>query len=230
MANSIRVIQLDQTVDNLKSRGEFATRVIGLSYGITAKELFPHVVKLGAKTCYFPHIRNNRKKNETIISFALKEECDNAIEFKWKTVNFNIQIATKRIEKFGAMYKKYNSHYFKIISRQAGEKTYAKVVKNKINRNYDNNNSEYDEDMVRSDDEENNINNNNKGKAISTKIPSTEDKVIEMLQQIVGHVSSLEQKIKESLPNTRDMKSTVNNNHFFNVATHNVKDFNDPVK
>ncbi|CAG8819626.1 20289_t:CDS:2, partial [Dentiscutata erythropus] len=72
--DSIRIIQLDQTVDNLKSRGEFATRIIDLPYGMTARELFPHIAKLKTKTCYFPRTRNNRRKNKVILSFALKEE------------------------------------------------------------------------------------------------------------------------------------------------------------
>ncbi|CAG8616228.1 1115_t:CDS:2, partial [Diversispora eburnea] len=180
------IIQLDQTVDNLKSRGEFATRIIDLPYGMTARELFPHIAKLKTKTCYFPRTRNNRRKNKVILSFALKEECDNAIEFKWETANFNIQIATERIEKFGAMYKKHNSHYFKIISRQAGEKTYAEVAKNK-----------------------------------------TKDKVMEILQQIVGRVDLLEQKIKESSPNTRDMDDIIS--HESNLDSTYIETKNEPI-
>ncbi|CAG8614396.1 11840_t:CDS:2 [Diversispora eburnea] len=83
----------DQIADNFKSYGEFVARVIGPSYNMTARELFLQVVKLGAKTYYFPHTRNNRKKNEAIISFTLKEEYDNVIEFKWETANYRLLIS-----------------------------------------------------------------------------------------------------------------------------------------
>ncbi|CAG8664828.1 1276_t:CDS:2, partial [Diversispora eburnea] len=52
--------------DNLKSREEHATRIIGLPNGITARELWPHVEKIGARTCYIPRTRTYRRKNEAI--------------------------------------------------------------------------------------------------------------------------------------------------------------------
>ncbi|CAG8546285.1 2254_t:CDS:2, partial [Diversispora eburnea] len=67
--DSLRIIQIDQTADNLKSRGEHATRIIGLPNGITARKLWPHVEKIEARTCYIPRTRTYRQKNEAIISF-----------------------------------------------------------------------------------------------------------------------------------------------------------------
>ncbi|CAG8710723.1 13299_t:CDS:2 [Dentiscutata erythropus] len=90
--DSLRVTHLDQTIDNLKSRGQYAARVIGLPNGITARELWPHIEKLGAKTCYFPRTRNYRKKGEAIISFQEEEARENACNAVWEGGDLNIRI------------------------------------------------------------------------------------------------------------------------------------------
>jgi hypothetical protein len=166
--DSLRVTQLDQTIDNLKSRGQHAARVIGLPNGITARELWPHIEKLGAKTCYFPRTRNYRKKGEAIISFQEEETCEKACNAVWEGGDLNIRIvniqtktchrchetdhfvancprrtqdyeyknkAAERIEKFGAIYKRYNPRYYKNINKLVGGKTYADVIKNDNNNN-----------------------------------------------------------------------------------------------
>ncbi|CAG8650020.1 3848_t:CDS:1, partial [Diversispora eburnea] len=90
--DSLRVIQIDQTANNLKSRGEHATRIIGLPNGITARELWPHVEKIRARTCYIPRTRTYRRKNEAIISFEDYETCRNSLNVSWKFGEFNIRI------------------------------------------------------------------------------------------------------------------------------------------
>ncbi|CAG8613928.1 7363_t:CDS:1, partial [Diversispora eburnea] len=67
--DSLKITQIDQTADNLKSRGEHVIRIISLPNGITAHELWSHVEKIGARTCYIPRTRTYRWKNEAIVSF-----------------------------------------------------------------------------------------------------------------------------------------------------------------
>ncbi|CAG8655543.1 3044_t:CDS:1, partial [Diversispora eburnea] len=90
--DSLRVIQIDQTADNLKSRGEHVTRIIGLPNGITARELWPHVEKIEVRTCYIPRTRTYRQKNEAIILFEDHEICRNSLNVSWKFGEFNIRI------------------------------------------------------------------------------------------------------------------------------------------
>ncbi|CAG8625013.1 11043_t:CDS:2, partial [Diversispora eburnea] len=90
--DSLRVTPIDQTFDNLKSRGIYAARVINLPVGITARELIPHIAHLGAKTCYFSRTRNYRRRGEAIISFASEEEKNNALKAVWEKGNFDVKI------------------------------------------------------------------------------------------------------------------------------------------
>jgi len=90
--DSLRVTPIDQTFDNLKSRGIYAARVINLPVGITARELTSHIAHLGAKTCYFSRTRNYRRRGEAIISFASEEEKNNALKAVWEKGNFDVKI------------------------------------------------------------------------------------------------------------------------------------------
>jgi hypothetical protein len=58
--DAFRVTPISFTADNLKSRGEFTAKVIGLPMGITVRELLPTIETTGAKTCYFPRTRTYR--------------------------------------------------------------------------------------------------------------------------------------------------------------------------
>ncbi|CAG8623448.1 9658_t:CDS:2, partial [Diversispora eburnea] len=87
---SLRVIQLDQTIDNLKLRGQYVTRIISLPNDITAR--WPHIEKLETKTCYFSRTKNYRKKSEAIISFQEEEACENTCNVVWEGCDLNIRI------------------------------------------------------------------------------------------------------------------------------------------
>ncbi|CAG8604864.1 6261_t:CDS:2 [Diversispora eburnea] len=97
--DSLRITQLDQTIDNLKLRGQYAARVISLSNSITARELWPHIEKLEAKTCYFSRTRNYRKKGKAIISFQEEEACENACNAIWEGGDLNIRIVNIQTKK-----------------------------------------------------------------------------------------------------------------------------------
>jgi hypothetical protein len=168
--DSFRVTPLDYTAEDLKTRGKFTAKVIGLPIGITARELMPTISKVGALTCYFPRTRTYRRRGEAVISFASQETRDLALNASWtddntattmKVVDFATKTCnrcysaehfikdcplTKRddkyrekkannIEKFGAIYKKYNPRYLTTLNRQTGNKTYADVTKQRRNIN-----------------------------------------------------------------------------------------------
>jgi hypothetical protein len=86
--DSFRVTQINCPAANLKSRGEFIAKVVGLPIGITARELMPTIEKVGAKTCYFPRtLRTYRRKGEAIISFVSGEARDAALNASWSDSN-----------------------------------------------------------------------------------------------------------------------------------------------
>ncbi|RHZ80903.1 hypothetical protein Glove_130g203 [Diversispora epigaea] len=167
---------LNFTAEMLKSRRKFTAKVIGLSIGITARELIPTIEKVKAKTCYFPKTRTSyRHKGETIVSFVSHEARNTALNTSWndenitttiKVVDFTTKTChryysiehlisncplTKRdaefkekkansLEKFGAIYKKYNPRYLATIriatlNIQTGNTTYVNVAKkNRFNK------------------------------------------------------------------------------------------------
>ncbi|CAG8456621.1 9127_t:CDS:2, partial [Diversispora eburnea] len=90
--DSLRITQIDKIADNLKSREEHVTRIIGLPNGITVRELWPHVEKIEAKTYYIPRTRTYRCKSEAIVSFEDHETCKNSLNVFWKFGEFNIRI------------------------------------------------------------------------------------------------------------------------------------------
>lgn len=90
--DSVRVTPINVSFEDLKTRGKYAARVRDLPYGITARELWPHVEKIGAKTCYIPRTRSYRRKREAIISFEKEETFKQALNITWKVDEFEISL------------------------------------------------------------------------------------------------------------------------------------------
>ena len=95
--DSLRVTPLDVNIKQLMTRGTHAARVIGLPPGITARELWPYVEKIGAKTCYFSRNRNYQRRREAVISFVSCEARDAALDASWVVDKFTIKIVSIKV-------------------------------------------------------------------------------------------------------------------------------------
>ncbi|CAG8619698.1 11015_t:CDS:2, partial [Diversispora eburnea] len=76
------------------SRDKFATRIINLPFGITAKEIISNIKTIGALTCYIPRSLNYRHRSEAIILFVSEEVLETAIGKEWKASEFNIKVTS----------------------------------------------------------------------------------------------------------------------------------------
>lgn len=76
----------------LKDRGQYAVRAVGIPQGMTPKELYNYVTTFGAKTCYVPRNGFYARKRMAIISVESQEIMEGLIGQEWITDDFNIKL------------------------------------------------------------------------------------------------------------------------------------------
>ncbi|CAG8598410.1 5241_t:CDS:2 [Diversispora eburnea] len=216
--DSLRVTHLDQTIDNLKSRGQYAARVIGLPNGITARELWPHIEKLGAKTCYFPRTRNYRKKGEAIISFQEEEARENACNAVWEGVNLDTT-SDQRLERIEQVLNELCER-LEILEHHVMNTTEEQIQDWTSEQ-------EEDEEMIDEEVTENNNDANNNDKSKLNKKHETNNKldtIILAMQQMTNRIETIETRVgsTSTFSGTKISES--------NIATHNVRGFGDYIK
>ncbi|CAG8791703.1 7548_t:CDS:1, partial [Dentiscutata erythropus] len=88
----VRVTPPGVTVSQLKERGEYAVRALGIPPGMTPSEIYNEFKKIGAMTCYVPRNAFYARKRMAILSFESAEIRNNAIGHKWLTEDFTIEL------------------------------------------------------------------------------------------------------------------------------------------
>ncbi|CAG8623897.1 6526_t:CDS:2, partial [Diversispora eburnea] len=216
--DSLRVTQLDQIIDNLKSRIQYAARVISLPSGITARELWSHIEKLEAKICYFSRTRNYRKKGEAIISFQEEEACENAYNAIWEGGDLNIRIVNIQTKTCHRCHE--TDHFVANFPRRTQDHEYKNKAAERIEK-FDAIYKQYNPKYFK------NINILVGGQTLE-RIEQVLNELCERLEILEHHMTNRIETIETRVGSTLTFSGPQISES--NIATHNVRGFRDYIK
>ncbi|CAG8783166.1 25632_t:CDS:2, partial [Dentiscutata erythropus] len=94
----VRVTPPGVTTSQLKERGEYAVRALGIPPGMNPAELYNEFKKIGAMTCYVPRNAFYARKRMAILSFESEEIKTGAIGYKWETEDFTVELMDMNVK------------------------------------------------------------------------------------------------------------------------------------
>jgi hypothetical protein len=88
----VRVTPPGVSPENLKLRGKYAVKAVGIPQGMTPAELYNGLNNVGIKTCYVPRNSFYSRKRIAILSVESEEIVNNIKGHIWETDDFNIRL------------------------------------------------------------------------------------------------------------------------------------------